>query len=451
MNSKFVVFEGVPLWLIMLALLVGVGSCRTTEPTPTIYTPESQTAAKASLVSVLATGDNAAGLIVKTTPNLPAADWQLTAQTADGKMLTLAASGNQSLSQFTLNSIQATGLTIGQTYRFQLRFLYNGRDTLRVERLYRHAAPAHWRRLAHLDTDEGNFTGSVIPVAGSRSFLEGDGIRLSATRYVTDDTWQTQQYYADQDKWFGGASPSVSPRHGLVQFRLQAVPGITYTFSGLGFNTNPLRAAQRLYQNDMVARDDISGQSSKLVPTYAGGDGEIAFFTTIDRAFLLTQEASPALWVRWGNWDQYRGRDFPEAPGTMATFVLNGIGYVVNQIEGRPSPLYAYNPDLDQWTRRADFPGTPRSRGIGFSVGSRGYFGLGIAGEDEQGLRDIWQYDPAANTWQYVTEYPGQGNRYLVSYSAPDRAYLGWGYESQPSPSGGVRLVGCTDFWEFKP
>ena len=433
-------------WLLVLVIGVWLIGCESPEVVPTIYVPESLAATKAALVSVLATGSDAAEINIKTSLSLKQGDWQLTAQTADGKPLTLKSDGAKTLNNFTLNTFLATGLTAGQTYQFQLRYVFNARDTLVATRTYRHTSPAYWRRLAHVDTDEGDFTGSVLANTQVQSVVDTTGVIISVTRYVDEQKGDAWVYDRKIDQWLTRIATPNTNRRGLVRFRLKAVGSVYYTMIGLGYLTNDRSPGGRAYLKDM----GVLGAGT-LTPTYAGRDGEIAFFTTTDRAFLLTQETSPELWIRRGDWSQYRGRDFPEVPGTMATFALNGIGYVVNQIDGRPPHLYAYNPDLDQWTRRADFPGTARSRGVGFSVGGKGYFGLGVAGDDERGLRDIYQYDPATDTWQYVTDYPGQGNRYLISYSTDDRAYLGWGYESQASPSGGARQIGCTDFWEFKP
>jgi hypothetical protein len=153
--------------------------------------------------------------------------------------------------------------------------------------------------------------------------------------------------------------------------------------------------------------------------------------------------------------DQTVRAPLPEPIGTLATFSIRNIGYVVNQRLGQPVRLWAYNPATDAWTRKADFPGAARSRGTGFAMARRGYFGLGLA-DDGQGLRDLWQYDPTADQWQYITDYPGQGNQLLAVFSAPDgakpeRAYLGWGYEAQQTSTGVNRVVGCTDWWELTP
>ena len=429
--------------LIFLFGTILYDGCKSTEPI--VYTPFNPVTSSASLVSVRSTSSTTAEVVIKTTSGLDDRDWQLTARTPQGDPINLTPTTKQSLVHYSLNSFQSQSLTIGQNYQFKLRFVYNDQDTLTVERTYQHNLPAYWRRLSHLDANDGDFTGSLL-------ISEQSGIAyISAIRYVTDEQWQALLYDRARDQWLSSSVPDLVaayvPRHGLVRFQLQTPTAVTYVFNGLGFLYNSLDQNHRIYKKTMFVKDN----SGVKEINYAGGDGEIAFFTTLDRAFLLTQLGPASLWIRRGDWEQYKGQDFPEAPGTMATFTVNGIGYVVNQIEGRLPHLYAYNPGTDQWSRRADFPGTPRSRGVGFSTGNLGYFGMGTTGEVERGLRDLWQYNPTTDHWQYVTDYPGQGHRYVMAYSAGDRAYLGWGYESQPSLSGGSRQVGCTDFWEFKP
>jgi hypothetical protein len=39
--------------------------------------------------------------------------------------------------------------------------------------------------------------------------------------------------------------------------------------------------------------------------------------------------------------------------------------------------FWEYNPDVNAWTRKADFGGTSRSGAVGFSIGMKGYVGTG--------------------------------------------------------------------------
>ncbi|MVM28956.1 hypothetical protein GO755_02845 [Spirosoma sp. HMF4905] len=422
-------------WLCLLGLL----SCRTPALVPLIAIGESTTISP-TLVSTQAVASDQAEFVVKAGFEFNPTDWKLTLLNASGRPLSLSAGAVGRLDLFNLIPYRAIGLTSGQTYRLQFATRNAGGDSVNVERLYTHRSDGpRWIRLTHAPLVGGDFAGSTLnkdnlPPSESANYL-------SIWRYQNDQSWQMLTYSAVDNKWYDSKDlTSVSPRHGVVRYQLQEAVGDNQTFEGLGFMISELLLGQRLYLKDMGG----------VTPYYAGPDGEVRFFTTLKRAYQLTEGGSPQLWVRWGNWDQYRGPDLPEPTGTLVSFRLGTTGYVVNQRPGQQIHLWAFDTEREQWSRRADFPGSLRSQGVGFTAGGKGYFGLGITANEET-LRDVWQYDPTTDHWQYVTDYPGAGSTYLAVGQLPVRTLLGWGYEQQPTAAGGIRLVGCTDFWEFVP
>ena len=56
----------------------------------------------------------------------------------------------------------------------------------------------------------------------------------------------------------------------------------------------------------------------------------------------------------------------------------------------------------DTWTQKADFGGTGRRYAVGFSIGSKGYIGTGVASSL---TKDFWEYDQAANTWTQKADF----------------------------------------------
>lgn len=401
---------------------------------------------QAALVSVQPTGPATAEVVIKLTSAIVASDWRLTAQTASGAAVSLQPGATEPLDVFALRSFSMNGLVAGQRYTLRLGFRYNKKDTLTVERTYTHATSNPWKRLAHLPFDDGLFTGSVISheYDSARS-----GERIRVTRYANADQWQTMQFLRSRNRWFPDSPPGITVRRGLLEYILYFHNADRHHFYGLGYQTDELFPGKYVYLRDMFAI--LPGAGSIVFPFYGGEDGEVAYFTTTEWAFFLTNNGSPAMRGIYAQFEQESRAPLPEKPGVLATFSLGETGYVVNQVPGVQPHVFAYDSQKDVWTRKADFPGPQRTRGAGFSVSGKGYFGLGTA-PDQRGLRDIYQYDPASDNWTYVTDYPGQGNRYLVVWSGPNRAYLGWGYESQPVVGApGYRQVGCTDFWEFMP
>ncbi|GAB4034945.1 hypothetical protein GCM10028809_42240 [Spirosoma gilvum] len=401
---------------------------------------------QAALVSVQPTGETTAEVIVKLTSAIKPTDWRLTAQTSSGTLLTLTAGDTEQYDPFSLTIFRLSGVAKGQAYTLRLGFRYNQKDTLTLERAYTHTSYNPWKRLAQLPFDNGDFTGSIVSFV---SDLNRSGSTVQVTRYVDADTWQRALYNYQLNTWYDYTPPALTRRHGLIEYVLYYHNIDRSYFYGMGYQTDDLFPDKYMYARDLYAIFPDGG--SAVIPYYQGEDGEVVYFTTTEWAFFLTNNSSPAMRGIYAQFEQEARAPLPEKPGVMATFSIGETGYVVNQLPGRQPHLFAYDSQKDTWARKADFPGMQRSRGIGFSVNGKGYFGLGTA-TDQSGLRDIWQYDPSTDTWQYLTDYPGQGNRYLVVWSGPKHAYLGWGYENQMvAGSVGRRIVGCTDFWEFVP
>jgi hypothetical protein len=447
--------------LLIVCLLVYQWSCRSLVEVAPVVDLRERMPPQASIVSVLPTELDAAEIQIKDSPGLKA-PYILTGLTPTGNALSLSPRVepvNPNPRQlplipypFQLSRYRVTNLVVGQTYRFRLRFVYNNEDTITIERPYTHRPPGNWTRLAHLPADNGHFTGTPVAMDYDRA-----GTSISLFRYVDVNTTQTLLYYYSLDLWLNDTNaPSLLPtsRPGIIQFNLYFRNVDRYRFWGLGYQTSDLLPGKYIYLRDLYLETPPPyNKINTVVPSYLGEAGETAFFTTIDQAFFLTQNGSPALFAISSLAEQRPCRPLPELPGTLATFTIDSIGFIINQVGNRQPHLWAYDTRTDSWSRKSDFPGPVRSRGVGFSVKGIGYFGLGTTPQQDAGYRDIWQYDPATNAWQYLTDYPGQAHRYVVSLSTANRVFLGLGYEAQPSlgQNAATRQVGCTDFWEFKP
>ena len=134
-------------------------------------------------------------------------------------------------------------------------------------------------------------------------------------------------------------------------------------------------------------------------------------------------------------------------------FSINGIGYVGTGIDsalgvgsgGNPlSDFWAYNPQFNSWTQKANYPdnfGLGIYFATGFSVGSRGYVCCGKKGPNNYSQR-TYEYNPLNNTWVQRTNFPG-GDRYaLTSFSIGTKGYVGTGVDPN---------VMRKDFYAFTP
>ncbi|MVM35474.1 hypothetical protein GO755_35965 [Spirosoma sp. HMF4905] len=436
---------------LMVCSLLTLAGCKSANLVPVVSVDPSALP-QASLVSIQAVTSSEAELVLKRTQGFPTNAWRLTLRDTTGQSIELTQGDDLNLGSFSLIPLQAKGLINNRTYQAELRFLLNYQDSVTALRTYTHrSSDLNWKRLPHAPLVGGDFT--AYPVTD-----EFNNIVLA--RYAGADQMQVWQYVSANNGWIQAAQDpgitkllKIQPRRGVLQFNLFFKSDRHY-FYGLGYAINEQGASRFFYYHDLWCI--IAGKDGLVVPTYEGEEGEVAFFiakdelSDTDQAYFLTQNGTPAMRSINADFPQLACAPLPEAPGTLATFTVNNVGYVVNQSPGQPVHLWAYNPRTDTWQQRANFPGTPRSRGVGFSLQGKGYYGLGAAVSDQAGLRDLWQYDPTTDQWQYATQYPGQGNRYVAVLSTADRVYLGWGYESQRTTTG-IRQVACTDWWTFQP
>jgi len=98
----------------------------------------------------------------------------------------------------------------------------------------------------------------------------------------------------------------------------------------------------------------------------------------------------------------------------------------------------------DTWIQKADFGGVAREGATGFSIGSKGYIGLGA--EYPISYKDFWEYDPDANTWTQKADFGGHGRLYAVGFTIAGKGYVGTG-QSGSFPN----YTYYKDFWEYDP
>lgn len=82
------------------------------------------------------------------------------------------------------------------------------------------------------------------------------------------------------------------------------------------------------------------------------------------------------------------------------------------------------------WCPKADFGGIGRHRGSGFSIGNKGYIGIGHMNGSGVNIvySDWWQYDPASNSWTQKADYAnGIQNYAAISFSTSTKGYVGGG------------------------
>ena len=99
------------------------------------------------------------------------------------------------------------------------------------------------------------------------------------------------------------------------------------------------------------------------------------------------------------------------------------------------------------WTQKADFPGTSRASAVGFSIGNKGYIGTGRSYDTSPAFsKDFWEWDQATNLWTRKSNFAGNARASAVGFSVGNKGYIGIG--SGSDSNFGIPLQ---DFWEYDP
>jgi N-acetylneuraminic acid mutarotase len=242
----------------------------------------------------------------------------------------------------------------------------------------------------------------------------------------------------------------------------------------------------------------------------------ITLFAIMLLAILFSCTRTNLSYTQSGNWVS-RATFQGFAVGEAASFVINNIAYVGTGIDPLtpnqklvamfqyneapiPGSPYGYDSAYGSWTSVTNFPGQPRSNAVGFSIGSTGYIGGGLANDgftplsdyysftpgggwteidslvDQFGdshprydavsfsydttayvltgtdnynyFNDIYRYSPTTNTWIALPAMPGSKRSGAITWMYNGRGYLVTGFTNGSKWASGTS---CYDFWYFTP
>ena len=130
------------------------------------------------------------------------------------------------------------------------------------------------------------------------------------------------------------------------------------------------------------------------------------------------------------------------APGS---FAINGKGYIGTgyDMSSNKKDFWEYDPATDVWTQKADFGGIIRQGIASFAIGGKGYMGLGSTTYPNYTFtNDWWEYDPVLNTWTQKGNFPGTSRYLPITFTIGSKGYMGTGWNQANY---------WKDFWEYDP
>jgi len=104
--------------------------------------------------------------------------------------------------------------------------------------------------------------------------------------------------------------------------------------------------------------------------------------------------------------------------------------------------FWEYDSATIAWRQLSDLTGTARDGAVGFSIGGKGYIGLGRS-LDSGYLTSLWEYDPVTNAWTPKASLPSSGRYNATVFVVNDKAYIAFRQS--------ISTVFFTDFWEYDP
>ena len=141
----------------------------------------------------------------------------------------------------------------------------------------------------------------------------------------------------------------------------------------------------------------------------------------------------------------------------VASFTVNNKGYICfgnkgNALGPLSKQLWEYDPVTDSWASKSPFPGHARYGSYAFSIGDKGYAGLG-GKKDNQGnykfYDDFWEYNPSIDMWTQKANYP-ERRSYPVGFVLNDLGYVGLGNNNGTVNSKFYAYDPVLDSWSYQ-
>lgn len=261
------------------------------------------------------------------------------------------------------------------------------------------------------------------------------------------DFWE---YDPSTDAWTQKANFGGGTRAEAVGFSIGNYGYIGTGNAGIGTDDLTFFPQKDLWQYDPTAdtwtrKADLPGLIRWAATGFAvGGNGYIGLGATgACNSCAVFQNDFWQYDPTTDSWQQIAGFE-PPARAFATTFSIGNKGYLGL---GNAADFWQYDSAADNWTQLAAFPGTNRGGAVGFGVNGLGYITGGVDQIGSNYDSTLWQYDPTANSWAQKTHMPTPGRVYAVAFGLGGKGYVGMGSANLVT----ANLSYLKDFWEYDP
>lgn len=217
-------------------------------------------------------------------------------------------------------------------------------------------------------------------------------------------------------------------------------PGAPVTITGTGFGKDS-SACSILFNGKMATVESFSDTMLKVRVPLNASTGKIEVKSGTQSAITKNNFI-----ILSGIWS--RKTDFPGAGRTnLVAFTIGNKGYVGLGDSNGPeyNDLYEYDAVTDSWTKMANMPVNSRTRATAIVAGGKAYIICGAQSPTSL-LNEVWEFDPSTNSWSPKADFPPIGRVFAAGFSINNMIYFGTG---QGTMVGGNNTY--KDWWEFNP
>jgi len=295
--------------------------------------------------------------------------------------------------------------------------------------------------------------GAVGFSIGNKGYIGTGMVYLNGSYSTRKDFWE---YDPIADSWTQKADLGGPARSAAVGFSIGQMgyigtgAGSTYLIDFWAYNpiTNKWTKKANFGGTARTLAVGFSLGSKGYIGTGSGSSGELKDL------WEYTPNNSMGTWKRMADFPgdpRYAAVGFSIG---QKGYLGTGINYVNSTNYTWYQDFFEYDPNTNAkkggtWTKKADVGGLARGFAVGFSINStKGYIGTGNT--SQHFTSDFWEYDPGTGengTWTQKAPFPGTARDCAVGFSIGIKGYIGLGLIGSVNND----YILTQDFWEYSP
>ncbi|WP_420401615.1 Kelch repeat-containing protein [Flagellimonas sp.] len=220
------------------------------------------------------------------------------------------------------------------------------------------------------------------------------------------------------------------------------VEGDEVTITGDHFGDNPSAVDVLFHGAETPAEIKSFSDTEIVVGVPVGYKGPIQMGVG-DQYTISSEEFTYLPWRQMKNFEGV-GRRFAIAEVIQGKIYM-GFGQGKN---GSLGDLWEYDPKVDEWNAKKNFPGGARYGVFHFTLNGSLYIGAGDEEFMVDGPHDFYKFDPITNQWEKLDDFPGnpgQARQFASSFVIGGKAYIYGGSQDD------INAPLHNDLWEYDP